>query len=65
MCEFCKKNGFGENINTKTGHWFLYREKTSAIYYQHGNSKNACGLPINYCPICGRKLSEVAENECK
>ena len=60
MCEFCKdKNGIENEIETNTGHWFLLKSYGKyALYYRHGDCANACGIPVNNCPMCGRNLTE-------
>lgn len=63
MCEFCEKeNTIGNEIETSTGHWAIFRTKTeSGMYYRHRDCSGYCGISINYCPMCGKKLT--ANNE--
>lgn len=60
MCEFCEKEN---ELKTETGHWFILKSKKymPSLFYRHRNCTNACGMTINYCPLCGRKLSEVSK----
>lgn len=54
MCEYCKEgNGIGKPL--------LYDKNFSSlcIFIWYGllwEKSYDCGIVINYCPICGRKL---------
>lgn len=61
MCEFCKKGK--ALVNGKTddlGIAIQYPRKLIAYGYDvHGMCNNGIFVKINFCPMCGRKLSEV------
>ncbi len=66
MCEFCenRKEITLESYPRVVSHWLIIRGKEkSRLYCRMGNVSNAYGIEIRYCPLCGRKLSEVPENE--
>lgn len=58
MCEFCEEvaeinyTDTSPQICTDGKKYFVYFHGLDEEYYK-----------INYCPVCGRKLSEVSENE--
>lgn len=56
-CDFCneKKNAFTNNYSIHI------EEDTNELYFKHDNEYEYEMLKINFCPICGRKLNEVAE----
>lgn len=65
MCEFCEN---GKSLTTgKTNDYGIaiqYPNKLIAYGYDiHGTGSNGLLVKINICPMCGRKLSEVSENE--
>ena len=68
MCEFCKtiaktdKEYFELRIK---GGDFIYKDNDGyGILIDTGDSGCLGSLQnINYCPICGRKLSEVSNND--
>lgn len=65
MCEFCE-NGKPLTIG-KTNDYGIaiqYPNKLVAYGYDvHGAGSNGLIVQINDCPICGRKLSEVSDDE--
>lgn len=59
MCAFCEhEEKFGE-VESSTGTWLHAKTKgKDVLFYRHRNLANACGIHINFCPFCGRNLSE-------
>lgn len=66
MCDFCEKGkpliDTRGNENRDT---FLYVKKFLGKWYidYTGIGAQKSMAEISYCPLCGRKLSEEAENE--
>lgn len=70
MCEFCENIGIGipnwdfsdETKPTFYGNAIEIRrimENNALVYTNSADEYGYGALNINYCPICGRKLSEV------
>jgi hypothetical protein len=57
-CEFCCEDEPNE-IKIKNDTWMLLcgKGKSAALYHQYESYSHFFGFPINYCPICGRKLT--------
>ena len=66
MCEFCEKGKALANGKTDDlGIAIQYPRKLIAYGYDvHGMGSNGIFVKINYCPMCGRELSEVNNNDC-
>lgn len=68
MCEFCnfEKKNIGKGLLDSQGRESYLRVTKFMgkffLRYTGTHSKNNEAI-INYCPMCGRKLSEVSGNE--
>lgn len=81
MCEFCKNIGIGipdwdfltpdENGRTPSGVEIEIRKivgKRALVFTNSANEYGAGALNINYCPICGKRLTKEEKdplNICK
>ena len=69
MCEFCKDIAFTDTdymqARIKSGD-FIYNDKNGyGILIDTGDSGCLGSLQgIKFCPMCGRELSEVNNNDC-
>lgn len=66
MCEFCENNRTEKDIySDKIQRWFMrvLSDGKWYLFYRHKEFLGAKGIEIDNCPMCGRKLSEVSENE--
>lgn len=69
MCEFCKDIAFTDDDFVQArlkGGDFIYNDKNGyGILIDTGDSGCLGSLQgIKYCPMCGRELSEVNNNDC-
>lgn len=58
-CEYCNNGKF--LYNAFDNYYKAHIGKRDAIWITlkvNGKDSILCGFPINYCPMCGRKLSE-------
>ncbi len=67
MCEFCNgeelsSKPISDQLNFKTS---LETIVDDTFLYNYCDCGRKTVLRINFCPMCGRKLSEVSENECR
>lgn len=63
MCEFCKiPTGIGNEIDAKSANWFLVKTNGECrIYCRRRHFSDAFGIPILFCPMCGRRLGELED----
>ena len=69
MCEFCKDIAFTDDDYMQArikGGDFIYTYKNGyGIFIDTGDSGcPGCLNNIKFCPMCGRELSEVNNNDC-
>ena len=69
MCEFCKDIAFTDadymQARIKGGDFIYNYENGYGILIDTGDSGCPGGLnDIQFCPMCGRELSEVNNNDC-
>jgi len=55
-CEFCQGN---KSINNEYGNMHIYGDLELSISVYGEQYTNVGYFKINYCPICGRKLSDI------
>lgn len=60
MCEYCQK-GFIDKSGVNI--WFAVKPNIDemVLIFDNCGYQTQSTVKINYCPMCGRKLSEVAE----
>lgn len=63
MCEYCKLLSGDREILEENGETEIAIGRVNKDYYiEAGNDYDSIDIDINYCPFCGRKLSE--QNMC-
>ena len=63
MCEYCKLLRGDREILEENGETEIAIGRVNKDYYiEAGNDYDSIDIDINYCPFCGRKLSE--QNMC-
>ena len=60
-CEFC--DGKKKIIDGK-GNLVIFGAENNMIFDNSDGKEVAGAVKINYCPMCGRELSEVNNNDC-
>ena len=59
MCEFCK-NIYKSDYENQDYKDYIYKSEDGIfIHFTTGDSFMDFGYKINFCPMCGRELSEV------
>ena len=59
MCEYCKLLSGDRKILEEDGKTEVAIGRVNKDYYiEAGNDYDSIDIDINYCPFCGRKLSE-------
>ena len=62
MCEYCAKEYDNKQFKTKSDFEIEIDTDGLNIYFNQGNMyenySDSTIIPINFCPMCGRKLNE-------
>lgn len=58
MCEYCSGK-YDQNNLVDEGRWYSWIDATAnklVVDMYEGDYANTLKIPINHCPMCGRKL---------
>ena len=63
MCEFCEEQKIIEFFDGKITWHIREKGKGYDTYYANSKTGELGIIDISYCPICGRKLTDVRRRE--